>query len=217
MIKVDVYNAKGEKVRQVDLPETIFAVPVKEAVVHQVVVAIQANQRRPWAHTKDRSEVAGGGRKPWRQKGTGRARHGSIRSPLWIGGGVTFGPRKDVNYKKKLNKKVKRLALFMVLSDRVASQALKVVDNFSLAEIKTKKFLEILKNLSLENKRVLVVVGQDEEDKEKIYKSARNLPGVKPIALNNLNILDILASEFLLMTEGAVKQLVDLYQPKQSK
>ncbi len=210
MAKVEVYNLTGDKVKDLQLPDSMFAVPVKAEVVHQVVVALQSNQRQPWAHTKDRSEVSGGGKKPWRQKGTGRARHGSIRSPIWVGGGVTFGPRKDVNYTKKVNKKVKRLALFMTLSDRVAENALKVVDKLELNEIKTKIFAQALDKLSLADKKVLVVL--DKDDDSKVLKSARNLPKVQVIKLENLNILDILANEYLLVSEQALNKLIALYQ-----
>ena len=210
MAKVEVYNLSGDKVKDLQLPDSIFAVPVKAEVVHQVVVALQSNKRQPWAHTKDRSEVSGGGKKPWRQKGTGRARHGSIRSPIWVGGGVTFGPRKDVNYTKKVNKKVKRLALFMTLSDRVAEQALKVIDKLAVDEIKTKLFTQSLEKLSLAGKKVLLVL--DKDDDSKVFKSARNLPKVQVIKLENLNILDILANEYLLISEQALNKLIALYQ-----
>ena len=144
---ISLYNQKGETIGKVKLNPEVFGVKVKSSVVHQVVEAMLANAREAWAHTKTKGEVRGGGRKPWKQKGTGRARHGSIRSPLWVGGGVTFGPRNERNYKKKINKKMKTKDLFMCLSDKVASSQLIVLEDVSLEAPKTKYFAEIIKNL----------------------------------------------------------------------
>lgn len=147
MPKATVYNQEGAIVGSQDLSEEIFGVKPKMAVIHQVVTAMMANRRQVLAHTKDRGEVRGGGKKPWRQKGTGRARHGSIRSPLWVGGGVTFGPTKERNFKKKINDKMRRKAIFMCLSDRVADKKLILLDEIKLDEIKTKRMVELIGKL----------------------------------------------------------------------
>lgn len=146
-MKYQVYNSKAEKIKEVDLNPAIFEVEVNEGLVHQAAVAQMANRRKPLAHTKDRGEVRGGGKKPWRQKGTGRARHGSSRSPIWIGGGVTFGPSKNRNFKQKINKKMKRKALFICLSDRAKDQSMVLLDQLNIQESKTKEFVELVKNL----------------------------------------------------------------------
>ena len=146
-LKCDIYSQTGEKVKQVDLNPAIFGLKINEGLVHQAVQAQLANRRQVLAHTKDRSEVHGGGRKPWRQKGTGRARHGSIRSPLWVGGGVTFGPTKIRNFAKKINKKMKRKALFMCLTDRAKDKNLILLDKLEIKHNKTREFIELLKNL----------------------------------------------------------------------
>ncbi len=146
-LTTQVYSQNGEKIKDIELNPEIFNVEVKNSVVHQVVVAQMANSRTAIAHTKTRGEVRGGGVKPWRQKGTGRARVGSIRSPLWVGGGVTFGPRKDRNFSQKVNKKMKRKALFMCLSDKINNDLLVVLDKLNLEKGKTKELVEIIKNL----------------------------------------------------------------------
>ena len=146
-METKVYNQKAEEVAKIKLSDNIFAVPTTEDLVHQAMVAQMGNERQVLAHTKDRSEVRGGGRKPWRQKGTGRARAGSSRSPIWIGGGVTFGPSKDRNFKKDINRKMKRKALYMVLSDRVKNKNIAVLDAISMKEFKTKDMDAMLKTL----------------------------------------------------------------------
>jgi len=144
-----VYNQKGEEIEKIKLPSKIFGVEEKKEIIHFVANALLSNLRKPIAHTKTRGEIRGGGRKPWRQKGTGRARAGSTRSPLWRGGGIIFGPRKEANYYKKINKKIKRLALKMVLSNRAANQRLIVLDKWSLDKIKTKEVEKDLKKLPI--------------------------------------------------------------------
>src|SRR3989339_1186928 len=152
-MKATVYNMQGTKVKELELAKEIFGVQVNPHIMSQVIVAQQANARKVIADTKDRSEVRGGGRKPWRQKGTGRARHGSIRSPLWRGGGITFGPTNERNFSLKINKKAKRKALLMCLSDKAKNERIILVDNLELAEAKTKKFFQILLNLKLREKK----------------------------------------------------------------
>lgn len=146
-MKYPLYDSHAKKLKELDLNPEIFDVPINIGLVHQAATAQLANRRRPLAHTKDKSQVAGGGRKPWRQKGTGRARHGSIRSPLWKGGGVTFGPTKDRNFSQKINKKMKRKALFMALTDRAKDNHLLILDKFEIKHNKTKEFTALLDNL----------------------------------------------------------------------
>lgn len=205
-MKVKIYNQTGQEVGDKELPEGIFGVTVKSAVVHQVVKAILANLREPWAHTKTRGEVRGGGKKPWKQKGTGRARHGSIRSPIWKGGGVTFGPRKDRSYKQKVNKKVKNLAMRMVLSDRAAANKVIVIDDLAVVEGKTKVLAKILQTLKLKN--VLIIVA---EKNENLKRAAKNLPKVNLNLATSLNIVEVLDRTNVLITKLAVDKLVEVY------
>jgi len=212
-MKIKVYNQSAETVKDLELSVKIFGVKPSNELLHQAVVASQANSRQVLAHTKDRSEVSGGGKKPWKQKGTGRARVGSSRSPLWIGGGVTFGPTKNRNFKQKINQKMKQKAMFMALSDKVASQALVVLDNLEFKEYKTKQFNQILTALEkkvLNNDRRDILIINDLKN-EKAQYSGRNLAGVKIINLENINLLDILNYKNLLLTEAGVKILSDRY------
>src|SRR5680860_134124 len=176
-LKVKVYNQAAEIVKDLELSEKIFALKPNEELLHQAIVAQQANSRQVLAHTKDRSEVAGSGKKPWKQKGTGRARVGSVRSPIWIGGGVTFGPRKDRNFKQKINQKMKQKAMFIALSDRFGSKSLAVVDGFKLPEYKTKAISNILttfeKKIFNTDRRSLLIISDNKDDMLKY--SVRNL------------------------------------------
>ncbi|HHI96688.1 MAG TPA: 50S ribosomal protein L4 [Thermodesulfatator atlanticus] len=201
MATVAVVNNKNEKVGEVSLREDIFNVPVKVGLLHEVVRWQMARWRAGTACTKTRGEVRGGGRKPWPQKGTGRARQGSIRAPHWVGGGVVFGP-KPRDYEFKLNKRQRRLALKMALSVRAQEGKLKVVDDFGLDEIKTKKFVQFLKGLGVEN--ALVVVPERDEI---IEKSARNLPKVKVLAVEGLNVYDVLNHEYLIIKQEALPKI----------
>lgn len=210
-MKYPIHNQNGEKIGETELNPKIFELKPKESVIHQIVTAQLANRRKPWAHTKQRSEIRGGGRKPWRQKGTGRARHGSIRSPLWIGGGVTFGPRKERNYNQKVNKKMKRKALAMCLSDLVQNKHLILLDKIKLTKIKTKNIIDILKNLKLTNKKVLLSL--DKKD-EKVILSARNIQGLNFIAADSLNCLDILNNECLVITVKGLEKYQTLLPDK---
>lgn len=189
------------------LKPEIFGVEVKPSVVHQVAVAMLSNARSPYAHVKTRGEVRGGGRKPWRQKGTGRARHGSIRSPLWVGGGITFGPRKERTYKQKINKKMKTKALLMCLTDKVKSNKLILLDKIELVEAKTKYFAEIINKLPIE-KRVLFILPNGDG---KIMRSARNLPKVEIETADNFNVLNLLNSKFLVLTKESVRKIEEKY------
>ncbi len=209
-MKVKVYNQQGTETGSLELPASVFGVAVKSEVVHQVVTALRANLRQPLAHTKTRGEVRGGGKKPWKQKGTGRARQGSIRSPQWKGGGVVFGPRNDRNYTQKINKKVKNLALRMVLSDKAAAEKVKVLEELAVPENKTKRLAEILKALAL--RKVLIVT---ESKNEQIKRVARNLPNVEVAAADNLNVLELLAKTDLLLTTKAVEKISAIYGQKE--
>jgi large subunit ribosomal protein L4 len=200
MTKVKVYNQTGKAVGEIKLEPKIFDIEIKPELIQQAVRTQLANKRKVIAHTKDRSEVRGGGRKPWRQKGTGRARHGSIRSPIWKGGGVTFGPRKNRNYSLKMNKKARRKALLMTLSDKARDKSIVVLDKLELTAIKTKDLLKIISKLPLK-KKILVVSPKSDL---KIIKSARNLQNIKIINANSLNVVDILGYKYLLILKDSL-------------
>jgi large subunit ribosomal protein L4 len=202
MLKAKVYNMNGEVVGEEKLDPALFEVSAKEGLIHQAVVAQMANRRQVLAHTKNRGEVRGGGIKPWRQKGTGRARVGSIRSPLWVGGGVVFGPRNERNFKQKINKKMKRKALLMCLSDRAKDERIILLDKLELENFKTKKFLEILNKLPNKEKKTLLVLADNDK---KIIKSAANLPKVKTIESVNLNVIDVLNNEYLMLPVATMR------------
>lgn len=206
MPKVDVYNMEGKKVKDIDLKEEIFGIIPNEAVVHSVLVNYLANQRQGTASTKTRAEVSGGGRKPWKQKGTGRARQGSIRAPQWIKGGIALGP-KPRNYKYKVNKKERRLAVKSVLSSKVLENQLVVVDKLDLSEIKTKNMVSTLNNLKVEGK-ALILLG---EKSENVQKSARNIEGVKTTLVNTLNVYDLLKYSKLVVTLDAIQKIEEVY------
>ncbi len=208
-IKVKVYNQSAAPVKDLELSAKIFGVKANADLLHQAVVTQQANERQVLAHTKDRSEVRGGGKKPWKQKGTGRARVGSSRSPLWIGGGVTFGPTKDRNFSMKMNKKMRQKAIMMALSDKIAQSSLVIVDTLNMAEFKTKQFDAMLKafekNILPADRRSLLVLNSEKDEKARY--SGRNLKGVNIINPENINIVDILTSRQVLMTEEGIKAL----------
>ncbi len=206
MVNVDLYNQKGEKIGSADLPKNIFSVKLNPDLVKQAYVAQMANARVAIAHTKTRGEVRGGGIKPWRQKGTGRARHGSIRSPLWIGGGVTFGPSKERNFSKKINKKQKQKALFMVLSSKLNDKELVLVDKLEFGEIKTKKAKEftdtlLSKVLKVDYGKMLVVLPSDNKE---LVLSLRNIPYVKIAYANSLNIADLLHYRYIVLLKDSI-------------
>jgi len=207
-MKIPVYNLKGEEIGKKDLPAAVFEVGLRPEIVKQVIVAIAANQRLPWAHSKGRSDVRGGGRKPWRQKGTGRARHGSIRSPLWAGGGVTFGPVKERNYKKKVNKKIKRLALKMTLSAKAKENKFVLVDKMELPEIKTKKLVEVLHLLPMKEKSTLILLSERDE---KIIKSAVNLKKVAVELAPNINADLLTRYEYVLLGKDSLDQIINTF------
>ena len=206
MPKIDVYDIQGKKVSTVDLKEEIFGIEPNETVVHSVLVNFLANQRQGTQNTKTRAEVRGGGRKPWRQKGTGRARQGSIRAPQWIKGGIALGP-KPRSYKYRVNKKEKRLAIKSCLSSKVLENELVVVDSLPLKEIKTKEMVKTLNNLKVEGKTLILLP----EKNETVQKSARNIEGVKTTLVNTINVYDLLKYKNLVITLDTVKKLEEVY------
>ena len=206
MPSIDVYNVEGKKVKSVELKEEIFGIEPNEAVVHSVLVNFLANQRQGTQNTKTRAEVRGGGRKPWRQKGTGRARQGSIRAPQWIKGGIALGP-KPRSYKYTVNKKEKRLAIRSILSSKVLENELVVLDTLNLKEIKTKEMVKVLANLKVEGKSLIVLP----EKNENVQKSARNIEGVKTSLVNTINVYDLLNFRNLVITLDTVKKLEEVY------
>ena len=206
MPKIDVYDVKGKKVSDLDLNESIFGIEPNEAVVHSVLVNFLANQRQGTQSTKTRSEVRGGGRKPWRQKGTGRARQGSIRAPQWIKGGIALGP-KPRSYKYTVNRKEKRLAIKSILSSKVLENELVVVDKLPFKEIKTKNMVEALTNLKVSEKALILLP----EKNEVVQKSARNIEGVKTTLVNTINVYDLLKYNKLVVTLDTVKKLEEVY------
>ena len=205
MAKVSVYNMEGNQVGEIELHDAVFGVEVNEHLVHMAVVNQLANKRQGTQSAKTRSEVSGGGKKPWRQKGTGHARQGSIRAPQWKGGGVVFAP-KPRDYSFKLNKKEKRLALKSALTSRVAEQKFIVLDELHLDEIKTKKFQAVLNNLKV-NKALVVL----KEKNENVILSARNIPDVKTALTNTINVYDILKYNTMIVTKDAVAAIEEVY------
>ena len=200
MPKVAVYDMQGNTVGELELNDEIFAAPVNTALMHQAVVAYLANQRQGTAATKTRAAVRGGGRKPWRQKGTGRARHGSIRSPIWVGGGVTFGPQPR-DYRRAMPKKARRQALKSALSSKVAAGSLIVLDELKFDEPRTRRMVDVLKNLQVQGKALVVTAGEGRN----VVLSARNLPGIDTIRAQDLNTYAVLNSEQLILTKEAVE------------
>ena len=206
MPKVDVYDIKGKKVSDVELAENIFGIEPNEAIVHSVLVNYLANQRQGTQSTKTRAEVRGGGKKPWRQKGTGRARQGSIRAPQWIKGGIALGP-KPRSYKYTVNKKERRLAIKSILSSKVLEKELTVVDKLELAEIKTKTMVKALSDLKVEGTTLIILPEQNKN----VLMSARNIEGVKTILINNINVFDLLKYNKLVLPLETVKKLEEVY------
>lgn len=206
MPKIDVYNIEGKKVSDVELSENIFGIEPNEAIVHSVLVNYMANQRQGTQSTKTRSEVSGGGRKPWKQKGTGRARQGSIRATQWIKGGIALGP-KPRSYKYTVNKKERRLAIKSMLSSKVIENEIIVVDAIPFTEIKTKNMANVLNNLKVEGKTLIVLP----EKNENVQKSARNIEGVKTSLVNTINAYDLLKYKKLIVTLDAVKKIEEVY------
>lgn len=220
-LDITVYNQDGKEAGNVNLPSEIFGLKVNSDLVAQAVRAQMANSRENIAHAKDRSEVRGGGRKPWKQKGTGRARHSSIRSPLWAGGGVTFGPRKEKNFAVKINKKMKCQALFMALSGKLRDGELIILDDLKLKQAKTKEMAQVIKNIfgtvvsarekSLTPVRIpnaMIILAKNDET---VVRATKNLPKIRTIGVNSLNIVDLLSVKYLLMPKEAIEKIREIF------
>ena len=203
-MKFDLYNQQGETQGSVTLPKEIFEVEFNADLVHQVAVSLMANKRQVSAHAKIRSEVRGGGKKPWRQKGTGRARHGSTRSPLWKGGGVTHGPRNDRIFEREIPKKMRRKALLMVLSQKAKSNTLVVLDKIELTLPKTKEMVNSLSKLPCKNAATLIAMADYDK---KVFLAARNIKKTDIDDARNLNVLDLLNHKYLLLTKDSIKTI----------
>lgn len=207
MTKAPRYSIEGKQIGDVALNDAHFGVKVNAALVHEVAVAQAANARHPIAHTKTRGEVRGGGKKPWRQKGTGRARHGSTRSPIWVGGGITFGPRSERNFGVKVNRKAKQKAFFMTLSDKVAHGKLLVVDRFAPANAKTKELASFLKRLPVGSTVLYIAAASRPE----LVRMARNLNNVFVVTANAASIVDVLRSKHVIFEADAIEAFEKVY------
>ncbi len=208
MAVVSLYNLKGENVGSLTLDAGLFDVKPNPALIHEAIVAQQANSREAIAHTKTRGEVAGSSKRPWKQKGTGRARHGSTKSPIWIGGGISFGPRNDRNFSLKINKRAKRKALAMILSEKVATDRFVAVDALSLKDGKTKELVSILKNLPISKKKTLIILPPAQKD---VAIAAQNLKGIKTMPANTLNVVDLLKNDVILISKEAIEMVTQIY------
>src|SRR4030043_1447533 len=209
ILNLPIYNLEGEKTGTIKLSEKIFGLKINNNLIYQVINVQLANKRKHLAKVKDRGEVRGGGRKPWRQKGTGRARHGSIRSPLWKGGGVTFGPRLEKVLKKRIPKKMRIKALFMVLSAKAKENLVLVLDKLEFKKPKTKKMAEILNKLFLKDGSGLVVLSKMDKN---LILSIRNIAGVNPIQAKDLNVLDLLSCKYVLISEAGIKKIRETFK-----
>jgi len=207
-MKADLYNSEGKVIDEINLPKEIFEVKFNADLVHQIAVSQMANKRQITAHTKNRGEVRGGGKKPWRQKGTGRARHGSSRSPIWKGGGVTFGPRNDKIYEREVPKKMRRKALFMMLSEKAKNKQILVLDEFLMKSPKTKEVAKILAKLPSKNQSLLVALPENHKN---TMLSARNIKKTEVLEARNLNVLELLNHKYLLLTKEGVKTIKETF------
>ena len=217
MPKTKLYNLEGKETGEIKLPEGVFGVKMVDDLVHQVVVTQAANAREVIADTKNRGEGRGGGKKPWKQKGTGRARAGSSRSPIWKGGGVTFGPTTERNYSRKINKKMKQKALFMILTAKLKDNEIIFVDEMKLKEAKTKEMKKALNNLvsvrrkAEDKKEKSVLVALDKKDGD-VVKASANIARTKVVLTNSLNVLDLLNHKYILMTEKGIGVIEETFK-----
>ena len=209
-MKIPVYNSEGKEVEKLELSDDVFALKRNDALIHQVFVSIEANRRQVLAHTKTRGERSGSGAKPWRQKGTGRARVGSIRTPIWRKGGVVFGPRKDRNFEKKINKKMNSKAIVMVLSEKVKDNEIRVIDKLENSEKKTKVVASLLEKLKISG-RTLIAFSSEEKD---LRLASRNIEKVNNILTDQLNVSDMLNNKYLLMSKESIEMLENKYGKK---
>ena len=208
-----LYNQNADNIGKVSLPDSIFDVSMNNDLLHQIVVSQMANRRQNVAHTKQRGEVRGGGKKPWRQKGTGNARHGSIRSPIWKGGGVTFGPRAEINFKKVVNKKMARKALFIALSSKLKDKELVVLNEVKMDNWKTKEMAAVIKKISelFKSKHASILLITDKKMKDTVERIVRNLPKVDIIEAKNLNALDIVARKNLIIFKDSIEVIEKVF------
>lgn len=197
-----MYNLKGEEAGTTELPDKIFGVELNPDLVHQVMVAAESNRRQVIAHTKGRGDVSGGGKKPWAQKHTGRARHGSTRSPIWVGGGVTFGPTNERTYDKKINAKMRRKALFMVLSEKARKDLVVLLEDVKFEGAKTKALRTLLAKLPCDNQNTLIALPEMRQD---VIRAGNNLQKTRTMQARELNVLDLLRSKYLVMPKSAVE------------
>lgn len=204
MAKISVYNLKGEEIEKIDISEEVFGLPSNDTLIHQVYVAIMANIRGVYAHTKTRGEVSGSGKKPWKQKGTGRARVGSLRNPAWRSGGIVFGPRNTRNFLQKINQKMRRKAVMTALSEKVRSEKLIVVENFSFAENKTKLVAQSLQSLKLTGKSIMTGLSVHEKHVE---KAGRNIPRLSHILAHNVNVADLMNNQYFMVSKESLQSL----------
>ncbi len=209
MIQVAVTNLQGKKVKDLDLNESLFGLPANDVLLHQVYVALTANERQTIAHTKDRSERAGSGKKPWKQKGTGRARVGEVRNPVWRKGGVVFGPRKDEVYGKGTNKKMRQKATMIALAEKIRNQKLLVVDSLVFAEAKTKLWAEARQALGVSYKSTVVAFGGEEFAQARV---TRNIPKTTNTLAENLNVVQLLNHEYIVVSEKALEALTNRFK-----
>ncbi|MDO8626223.1 MAG: 50S ribosomal protein L4 [Candidatus Magasanikbacteria bacterium] len=207
-MQLKVYTKQGQEASKLEVADAVFGVKIKPALVHEVFVAQTNNQREPWAATKTRGDVRGGGKKPWKQKGTGRARHGSTRSPIWVGGGVTMGPKADRSYKSKINKTARRLATKMCLSDKVKNEAFYVIDQFDFAAPKTKLFVALIKALPTNKHSFLILTdGKDEN----VIRQTKNLPKITTVRAEDVSVMDLVKKQVVVASVDAVKRLEKLF------
>lgn len=214
MAKISVYNVKGEEVEKLEIAESVFDVPSNNTLLHQVFVALMANIRGVYAHTKTRSEVAGSGKKPWKQKGTGRARVGSVRTPVWRKGGIVFGPRNTRNFVQKINQKMRRKAVMIALSEKIRDGKVIVLDSFSFPEKKTKLIAQTLQSLNIANKSIVMGLSVNEKEFE---KASQNIPRVKNILADNVNVADLLNNQYFVLSKSSLQGLEKKFLPTQEE
>lgn len=214
MAKISVYNVKGEEVEKLEIADAVFDMPSNNTLLHQVFVALMANIRGVYAHTKTRSEVAGSGKKPWKQKGTGRARVGSVRTPVWKGGGIVFGPRNTRNFTQKINQKMRRKAVMIALSEKIRDGKVIVLDAFSFPEKKTKLMAQTLQSLKLTSKSIVMGLSVNEKEFEKI---SQNIPRLKNILADNVNVADLLNHQYFILSKESLQGLEKKFLPTQEE
>ncbi|OGZ03266.1 MAG: 50S ribosomal protein L4 [Candidatus Liptonbacteria bacterium RIFOXYC1_FULL_36_8] len=212
-MEIELYNKKGEDIGKTEIPERIFDFPWRPELVHLAFLAQRANSRQNLAHAKGRGDVVGGGKKPWKQKGTGRARHGSIRSPIWIGGGVSHGPKRERDFSKKINKKDKQLAIFSVLSKKLADGEIKILDSFCFEKGKTKEATSILRAFSFKDKRkgggILVVAAKDNKN---AALAVKNIERADSLSSASLNVYDLMTNRYVFLEKEAIKEIDTHYK-----